>query len=67
MSIIGRVGDAVMVLFALWLIGRGGWTNIGLEVDSLLQQHWSFLPRLKNSQYLYCLRVQYGGSSICQR
>lgn len=44
MSIIGRVGDAVMVLFALWLIGRGGWTNIGLEVDSLLQQHWSFLP-----------------------
>jgi len=47
MSIIGSIGDAVLVLFALWLIGRGGWTNIGLEVDSLLQQHLPFLSWIK--------------------
>jgi hypothetical protein len=46
-SIIGSIGDAVLALYALWVISRGGWTNIGLEVDSLLQQHLPFLAWVK--------------------
>ena len=43
LSVVGSIGDGAISLFALWVVGSGGWTDLGLAVGPLLEQH---LPAL---------------------
>lgn len=48
LSVIGSIGDGVIALCALWIIGAGGWSDLGLQVGPLLQQHLPFLYWVKD-------------------
>ena len=43
LSVIGSIGDGIISLYALWVVGSGGWANPGIQVGPLLEQH---LPAL---------------------
>lgn len=43
LSVIGSIGDGLISVYALWVVGSGGWGNPGVQVGPLLEQH---LPAL---------------------
>ena len=48
LSVIGSIGDGAISLYALWVLGSGGWVNLGLEVGPLLEQHLPLLLWVKD-------------------
>ena len=42
-SIVGSFGDGAIGLYALWVIGSSGWVELGMPVQTLLQQHLPFI------------------------
>jgi hypothetical protein len=48
LSVAGSIGDGAIALYALWLVGAGGWTDPALAVGTLLEQRLPFLYWVKD-------------------
>ena len=48
LSVVGSIGDGVIALYALWLVGSGGWLSWSIEVGPLLEQHLPLLLWVKD-------------------
>ena len=48
LSVIGSIGDGAISLYALWVVGSGGWTDLGLQVGPLLEKHLPVLYWVKD-------------------
>jgi hypothetical protein len=48
LSVIGSVGDGLISLYALWVVGSGGWADPGIQVGPLLEQYLPALYRVKD-------------------
>lgn len=48
LSVAGSVGDGLIAVYALWIVGAGGWINLGIEVGPLLEQHLPVLLWVKD-------------------
>ena len=51
-SLVGSVGDSIVGLYGLWVVGADGWSEPGLSVDTLLRDHISFLYWVKQVAYV---------------
>lgn len=50
-SIVGSFGDGAIGLYALWVVGSAGWAEPWMAVDTLFQQHLSFIYWVKQVAY----------------
>ncbi len=48
LSVVGSVGDGLIALYALWIVGAAGWINTGIAVGPLLEQHLPVLLWVKD-------------------
>jgi hypothetical protein len=48
LSVVGSIGDGAIALYAMWVMGSGGWANPALEVGPLLEQHLPVLYWVKD-------------------
>lgn len=46
-SIVGSIGDGLIGIYALGIIGREGWEDISMSVDTLLREALPFLYWVK--------------------
>lgn len=48
LSVVGSIGDGLIALFALWIVGSGGWVHADIAVGPLLEQHLPLLLWVKD-------------------
>lgn len=48
LSFAGSLGDGVIALYALWIVAAGGWSDPGIQVGPLLEQHLPVLLWVKD-------------------